>query len=107
MGKSTIRKPKHNLPAQPTPFIGRQSELTAVKDLLMRDQQEVRLVTLTGPGGTGKTRLALQTASELVSRFSDGVYFVDLAPIREPEAVPDDDCPDGSHQRNKRSAVDR
>jgi predicted ATPase len=82
-----IRKPKHNLPAQPTPFIGRQSELTAVKDLLTRDQQQARLVTLTGPGGTGKTRLAVQAAAELVSRFSDGVYFVDLAPIREPEAV--------------------
>jgi predicted ATPase len=82
-----IRKPKHNLPAQPTPFIGRQSELTAVKYLLTRDQQEVRLVTLTGPGGTGKTRLAVQAAADLVSRFSDGVYFVDLAPIREPEAV--------------------
>ena len=84
---SGIRKPKHNLPAQPTPFIGRQSELAAVKDLLTRDQRETRLATLTGPGGTGKTRLAVQAAAGLVSRFSDGVYFVDLAPIREPEAV--------------------
>ena len=58
-----------------------------MKDLLTRDQQEARLVTLTGPGGTGKTRLAVQAAADLVSRFSDGVYFVDLAPIREPEAV--------------------
>ncbi len=86
-GSSTIRKPKHNLPVQPTPFIGRQSELAAVKDLLTRDRQEARLVTLTGPGGTGKTRLAVQAAADLVNRFSDGVYFVDLAPIREPEAV--------------------
>jgi predicted ATPase len=86
-GSSTMRKPKHNLPAQPTPFIGRQSELAAVKDLLTRDQKEARLVTLTGPGGTGKTRLAVQAAADVVSRFSDGVYFVDLAPIREPEAV--------------------
>jgi len=85
---SKAKKPKHNLPAQPTPFIGRQAEVTAVKDLLMRDSQDVRLVTLTGPGGTGKTRLALQTASELADRFTDGVHFVDLAPIREPEAVP-------------------
>ena len=84
---SKIRKPKHNLPAQPTPFIGRQSEMKAVKDLLTRDQENVRLVTLTGPGGTGKTRLALQTAADLVNRFADGIYFVDLAPIREPEAV--------------------
>jgi predicted ATPase len=84
---SAIRRPKHNLPAQPTPFIGRQSELAAVKELLIRDQQYVRLVTLTGPGGTGKTRLAVQAAAELVDHFGDGVYFVDLAPIREPEAV--------------------
>jgi Ternary complex associated domain 9 len=55
---SRIREPRHNLPAQPTPFIGRQSEVAAVKDLLTRDQQSARLVTLTGPGGTGKTRLA-------------------------------------------------
>src|SRR6266540_1973846 len=87
-GTPQVKKPKHNLPTQPTPFIGRQAEVTAVKDLLMRDPQDVRLVTLTGPGGTGKTRLALQTASELADRFTDGVYFVDLAPIREPEAVP-------------------
>ena len=77
---------KNNLPLQPTPFIGRQAELAAVKELLTRDSQ-VRLVTLTGPGGTGKTRLALQTAEELLDRFRDGVYFVDLAPIRDPEAV--------------------
>jgi predicted ATPase len=82
-----VKKPKHNLPAQPTPFIGRQSEVKAVKDLLTRDEENVRLVTLTGPGGTGKTRLALQTAADLVNRFADGVYFVDLAPMREPEAV--------------------
>src|SRR6266545_1563386 len=88
-GTPQVKKPKHNLPAQPTPFIGRQAEVTAVKNLLMRDPQgqDVRLVTLTGPGGTGKTRLALQTASELADRFKDGVHFVDLAPIREPEAV--------------------
>jgi predicted ATPase len=84
---STMQKPKHNLPAQPTPFIGRQSELTALKNVLTRAQQDVRLVTLTGPGGTGKTRLAIQAATDLVSRFPHGVYFVDLSPIREPEAV--------------------
>jgi predicted ATPase len=86
-GIQKAKQPKHNLPAQPTRFIGRQAEVTAVKDLLMRDPQDVRLVNLTGPGGTGKTRLALQTASELADRFTDGVHFVDLAPIREPEAV--------------------
>ena len=75
----------NNLPVQPTPFIGRQAEVKAGKDLLMREN--VRLVTLTGPGGTGKTRLALQAAADLINRFEDGVYFVDLAPIREPESV--------------------
>ena len=87
-GTPLTKKPKNNLPTQPTPFIGRQAEVTAVKDLLMRDPGGVRLVTLTGPGGTGKTRLALQAASELIDHFADGIYFVDLAPIREPEAVP-------------------
>lgn len=75
----------NNLPVQLTSFIGRQTELNAVKDLLV--QQGVRLVTLIGPGGTGKTRLSLQTAAELIDRFKDGVFFVDLAPIRESESV--------------------
>ncbi|HEX6269173.1 MAG TPA: adenylate/guanylate cyclase domain-containing protein [Anaerolineales bacterium] len=75
----------NNLPVQLTSFIGRQEELKAVKDLLVRP--DVRLVTLTGPGGTGKTRLSLQTAADLIDRFKDGVFFVDLAPIREPESV--------------------
>jgi predicted ATPase/class 3 adenylate cyclase len=75
----------NNLPVQPTPFIGRQAEVKAGKDLLMREN--VHLVTLTGPGGTGKTRLALQAAADLINRFEDGVFFVDLAPIREPESV--------------------
>ncbi len=73
------------LPLQPTPFIGRQAEVKAGKDLLMREN--VQLVTLTGPGGTGKTRLALQAAADLIDRFEDGVYFIDLAPVREPESV--------------------
>ena len=59
--------------------------MKAGKDLLIREN--VRLVTLTGPGGTGKTRLALQAAADLIDRFEDGVFFVDLAPIREPESV--------------------
>ena len=77
----------NNLPAQPTVFIGREVELgEIVKRLTSAD---VRLLTLTGPGGIGeKTRLSLQAAAELIERFEDGVYFVDLSPIRDPEVVP-------------------
>lgn len=77
---------RHNLPVPPTRLIGRESELAAVRGLLLRD--EVRLVTFVGPGGTGKTRLALQIAADLVDEFSDGVYFVNLAPITEAARVP-------------------
>jgi predicted ATPase/class 3 adenylate cyclase/DNA-binding CsgD family transcriptional regulator len=75
----------HNLPIQLTPIIGREQEITAVGHLLKR--QEVRLLTLTGPGGTGKTRLGLQVAAELSEVFSDGVFFVNLAPLSDPELV--------------------
>ena len=76
---------QHNLPAQPTPFIGRQNEISKTRQLLHRE--DVRLLTLTGPGGTGKTRLALQAVSDIQNGFSDGIYFVDIAPIRKPESV--------------------
>ena len=75
----------HNLPAQPTPFIGRKKEITAARELLHRE--DVRLLTLTGAGGTGKTRLALQVVTDMSNGFRDGIYFVDIAPIREPESV--------------------
>ena len=75
----------NNLPVQLTPLIGRGQEVAAVQHLLQREH--VRLVTLTGPGGTGKTRLGLQVAAELCDPFTDGVYFVNLAPISDPAFV--------------------
>jgi predicted ATPase len=74
-----------NLPVPTTPFFGRESELAELLARLTRE--EVRLVTLTGPGGTGKTRLALQAAAELSDGFADGVFFVPLAPLRDTRAV--------------------
>jgi predicted ATPase/DNA-binding CsgD family transcriptional regulator len=71
--------PSHNLPAQTTPFIGRIREIAEVKQLL----NVSRLLTLTGTGGTGKTRLALQVVTEVIEDFADGVYFVDLAPLSD------------------------
>ncbi len=75
----------NNLPVQPTPLIGREKEVAIVGQLLHRE--DVRLVTLTGPGGTGKTRLALQVATELGELFADSIYFVDLAPVSDPALV--------------------
>jgi predicted ATPase/class 3 adenylate cyclase len=82
--KSLERYPT-NLPVQPNPLVGRAAELVKVSDLLMHE--DVRLVTLTGVGGTGKTRLALQVAADLLDRFEDGVFFVDLAPLADPALV--------------------
>ena len=76
-GTSKTKQPKHNLPAQPTPFIGRAKQIAAIKELLLRT--DTHLVTLLGPGGTGKTRLSLQVAQELLDQFPNGVYFVPLA----------------------------
>jgi predicted ATPase/DNA-binding SARP family transcriptional activator len=78
---------RSNIPAPLTPLVGRRLELAALTSLVRAGQ--ARLLTLTGPGGTGKTRLAVESAWELVSDFADGVFFVDLAPIGESELVAD------------------
>jgi predicted ATPase/class 3 adenylate cyclase len=72
-----------NLPVQPTPFVGRERELAEVHALL----DSHRIVTVTGPGGSGKTRLALQAAAESVERYCDGVWFVSLAAVRDPQLI--------------------
>ena len=74
-----------NVPVQLTPLIGRAAEVAAICTYLERP--DIRILTLTGPGGIGKTRLGLQVAADLVEDFTDGVYFVDLAPIRDPNLV--------------------
>ena len=73
-----------NLPLAAWPLLGRARELEEIRDLVAAD---ARLVTLTGAGGSGKTRLALQAAAELSDQFADGVFFVGLAPLRETDAV--------------------
>jgi predicted ATPase/class 3 adenylate cyclase/DNA-binding CsgD family transcriptional regulator len=75
----------HNLPVQPTPLIGREREVAAVQQLLLRE--DVRLLTLTGPGGSGKTRLGVHVAAELNDHFTGGISFVNLAPISDAELV--------------------
>ena len=76
-------KARHNLPLQLTSFIGRQRETAEVQRLLA----DHRLVTLTGAGGVGKTRLALTVAAELPERFADGIWFVDLAPVTDGKLI--------------------
>jgi len=74
-----------NLPVPLTPFVGRTLELAEVTDLIVRD--DVRLLTLAGPGGTGKTRLAVHAAAEAAHRFPDGVWWLPLAPLRDPSLL--------------------
>jgi predicted ATPase/class 3 adenylate cyclase len=75
---------RHNLPVQLTSFIGREKEMEEGRQALLAH----RLVTLTGVGGTGKTRLSLQIAADVLDQFQDGVWFVELAPISDPNLVP-------------------
>ena len=78
------QRPSHNLPSELSSFVGREKELPEVRRLLENN----RLLTLTGPGGCGKTRLALAAAGELVEKFEDGVWMVELASLAEPSLVP-------------------
>src|SRR5437667_12179260 len=74
-----------NLPVQRTGFVGREKEVAAAKELLLR--QDVRLVTVTGPGGIGKTRLAVQVASGLVEWFPGGIHFGRLSRVSDPALI--------------------
>src|SRR5262245_8985628 len=76
---------EHRIPVPRTALIGREWERVAVRELLLSD--DVPLVTLVGPGGVGKTRLALQIAADLLDDFDGNVRFVDLSPVREPHLV--------------------
>jgi class 3 adenylate cyclase len=78
------RRP-NNLPTQTSTFIGRDSELRELRARL--EAESVRLLTLTGPGGTGKTRLALRVAADEIDRFDHGVFFIDLSAVRDTQAV--------------------
>ena len=82
----TLATRPNNLPLQQTPFVGRGAQVGQVVDLL--NHHNVRLLTITGPGGVGKTRLALQAAADLLEGFPDGVWFVDLSVLDDATLVP-------------------
>lgn len=75
----------HNLPAEVTPFVGRKAEIKRVLDLL--GNEKIRFVSIIAPGGMGKTRLALEVGQQLLSRFTDSVFFVELAPLKDGNSI--------------------
>lgn len=77
----------NNLPLETTSFIGREAELAELNNLLTPDNEDNRLITLTGPGGTGKTRLALQAAKGVLDQYLNGVWLIELAPVVDPAQV--------------------
>jgi predicted ATPase/class 3 adenylate cyclase len=82
---ATLDLRPNNLPTETSAFVGRETELQAIRERL--DVDDVRLITLTGPGGTGKTRLAIRAAADQIDRFTEGVYFVDLVTATDTDAV--------------------
>jgi replication-associated recombination protein RarA len=84
MGAQSPHTP-HNLPEQPNALLGRDQELKTAREQLL--SSEVRLLSLTGPPGVGKTRLAMAVAASALEAFPQGVWFVDLAPLRDAALV--------------------
>src|SRR3712207_4143656 len=82
--ESTSHSPRHNVPAALSSFVGRERELVEVKRALAM----TRVLTLTGAGGCGKTRLALEVTRDLASSYPDGAWLVELAPLSQPQLVP-------------------
>jgi non-specific serine/threonine protein kinase len=94
--------PPHNLPHELSSFVGREQELAALTELLVR----ARVLTLVGPGGAGKTRLALRLASQMMAEFPDGVWLVELAALRSSELVPQAIASAiGVHERSRQPAM--